>query len=200
MIEKVNFIEPFKETHSRQINRNFSFLERKSSNLAVTSPFRTWSVSPSPWVRFSGSQRERDDVWIIYVEEDMKSSLQECDFMFTTQIQSTETICSCVCVQVSSLLWMRRQRRGVLPLKPIKLCLGNMAATAELRGKKRISDCLWLSLSISELSSNISSSSSLVWVKAVCVCVCVCVCVLCWSPKTDHICMFTYKCVHSHGD
>ncbi|KAK0135222.1 NACHT, LRR and PYD domains-containing protein 12 [Merluccius polli] len=32
-----------------------------------------------------------------------------------------------------------RQRRGVLPLKP--LCLGNMAATAELRGKKRISNC-----------------------------------------------------------
>ncbi|KAK0144777.1 hypothetical protein N1851_016763 [Merluccius polli] len=33
--------------------------------------------------------------------------------------------------KVSSLLWVRRQRRGVLPLKP--LCLGNMAATAELR-------------------------------------------------------------------
>ncbi|KAK0140537.1 NLR family CARD domain-containing protein 3 [Merluccius polli] len=53
-----------------------------------------------------------------------------------------------------------RQRRGVLPLKP--LCLGNMAATAELRGgrrgrgKKRISNCLWL-LSTSELSSDISS-------------------------------------------
>ncbi|KAK0145248.1 NLR family CARD domain-containing protein 3 [Merluccius polli] len=45
-------------------------------------------------------------------------------------------------------------RRGVLPLKPLRL--GNMAATAELRGKKRISNCLWL-LSISELSSDISS-------------------------------------------
>ncbi|KAK0148038.1 NACHT, LRR and PYD domains-containing protein 12 [Merluccius polli] len=47
-----------------------------------------------------------------------------------------------------------RQRRGVLPLKP--LCLGNMAATAELRGKKRISNCVGL-LSFSELSSDISS-------------------------------------------
>jgi hypothetical protein len=32
---------------------------------------------------------------------------------------------------------MRRERRGVLPLRP--LCLGNMAAGAKLRGKKRIS-------------------------------------------------------------
>ena len=39
-----------------------------------------------------------------------------------------------VSVQVSSLLWMSRQRRGVLPLKP--LCLGNMAAAAELRGNQ----------------------------------------------------------------
>ncbi|KAK0138326.1 NLR family CARD domain-containing protein 3 [Merluccius polli] len=33
-----------------------------------------------------------------------------------------------------------RQRRGVLPLKPLRL--GNMAATAELRSKKRISNCV----------------------------------------------------------
>ncbi|KAK0133929.1 NLR family CARD domain-containing protein 3 [Merluccius polli] len=39
---------------------------------------------------------------------------------------------------VSSLLWMRRQRRGVLPLKP--LCLGNMAATAELREQQERAD------------------------------------------------------------
>jgi hypothetical protein len=32
---------------------------------------------------------------------------------------------------------MRRERMGVLPLRP--LCLGNMAARAKLRGKKRIS-------------------------------------------------------------
>jgi hypothetical protein len=32
---------------------------------------------------------------------------------------------------------MRRERRGVLPLK--LLCLGKMAARAKLRGKKRIS-------------------------------------------------------------
>ena len=44
---------------------------------------------------------------------------------------------SCVFVQVSNLLWMRRERRGLLPLKP--LCLGNMAARAKQRGKKRIS-------------------------------------------------------------
>jgi hypothetical protein len=35
---------------------------------------------------------------------------------------------------------MRRERRGVVPLKP--LCLGNMAAIAKQRGKKRISLCL----------------------------------------------------------
>ncbi|KAK0137680.1 NLR family CARD domain-containing protein 3 [Merluccius polli] len=40
--------------------------------------------------------------------------------------------------QVSSLLWVRRQRRGVLPLKP--LCLGNMAATAELREQQERAD------------------------------------------------------------
>ncbi|KAK0153801.1 NLR family CARD domain-containing protein 3 [Merluccius polli] len=40
--------------------------------------------------------------------------------------------------EVSSLLWVRRQRRGVLPLKP--LCLGNMAATAELREQQERAD------------------------------------------------------------
>jgi hypothetical protein len=35
---------------------------------------------------------------------------------------------------------MRRERRGVLPLKP--LCLRNMAARAKLRGKKRLCHCL----------------------------------------------------------
>jgi hypothetical protein len=38
---------------------------------------------------------------------------------------------------------MRRERRRVLPLRPLclgnTLCLGNMAAGAKLRGKKRIS-------------------------------------------------------------
>ncbi|CAL8253592.1 unnamed protein product [Boreogadus saida] len=38
---------------------------------------------------------------------------------------------------VSSLLWMRRERTGVRPLRP--LCLGNMAAGTKLRGKKGIS-------------------------------------------------------------
>ena len=54
-----------------------------------------------------------------------------------------KTIC-CVCVGllVSGLLWMRRERRGVLPLRP--LCLGNMAARAKLRGKKRISHSVCL--------------------------------------------------------
>ena len=63
---------------------------------------------------------------------------------------------------------------GVFPLKP--LCLGNMAATAALRGKKRISDCLWL-LSISELSSDISPHNIISLSKS---CVWVCVC---WSPE-----------------
>ncbi|CAL8400439.1 unnamed protein product [Gadus morhua 'NCC'] len=39
---------------------------------------------------------------------------------------------------VSSLLWMRRERRGVVPLKP--LCLGNLAARAKLRGLQSTMD------------------------------------------------------------
>ena len=78
---------------------------------------------------------------------------------------------SCVCVQVSSLLWMRRERRGVLPLRP--LCLGNMAAGAKLRGKKRIS------LSVTAVTLRAQQwcimTPSLVWVTAVFV--------LCWSPE-----------------
>jgi len=59
---------------------------------------------------------------------------------------------SAVCVQVSSLLWMRRrERNGVLPLKP--LCLGNMAARAKLIGKKKD---LSLPVTFSELSSDTS--------------------------------------------
>ena len=79
---------------------------------------------------------------------------------------------SCVCVQVSSLLWMRRERRGVVPLRP--LCLWNMATGAKLRGKKRIS----LSVTVVLLRAQhwYLMTPSSVLVKAVCVCV------LCWSP------------------
>ncbi|KAK0139408.1 NLR family CARD domain-containing protein 3 [Merluccius polli] len=55
----------------------------------------------------------------------------------TVQREAAETE-GCVTPQVSSLLWMRRQRRGVLPLKP--LCLGDMAATAELREQQERAD------------------------------------------------------------
>ena len=93
------------------------------------------------------------------------------NYLSGTEIQSTETICSCVCVQVSSLLWMRRERRRVLSLRP--LCLGNMAAGAKLRGKKRIS----LSVTVDHLRAQqwYIMTPSLVWVTAVCV--------LCWSPE-----------------
>ena len=92
-------------------------------------------------------------------------------FTFGTLTESTETICSCVCVQVSSLLWMRRERRGLLPLKP--LCLGNMAARAKQIGKKRIS----LSVTVVLLRAQhwYLMTPSSVLVKAVCV--------LCWSPE-----------------
>ena len=86
---------------------------------------------------------------------------------FGTQTESTETICSCVCVQVSSLLWMRRERRGVLPLRP--LCLGNMAAGAQLRGEKRIS--LAVTACCPSQSSAVIHHDSIISLSNSCVCV-----------------------------
>ncbi|KAK0145024.1 NACHT, LRR and PYD domains-containing protein 3 [Merluccius polli] len=51
---------------------------------------------------------------------------------------SRADIFKCALLPTLRLLWMRRQRRGVLPLKP--LCLGNMAATAELREQQERAD------------------------------------------------------------